>query len=384
MTKFTIKYLFELYPNIDFEEEFVISQDVQELNVLYESQATKEILPHVFDTANKKRLIQSIKKQQYEVIFILSRNIDAARLSVGTVTAETSNGETFLAHDIELTHEKVAGSLDYRITLKFYRYDTDIINHLSSENALIYKTGISAVNTINYKVQNPSYVFNNVTVYAFDGGYGTYGYEIKVSLNDLTDTINVDDKYYVHTNSITYNDFQDVTGTNLNIAVCYKKDTDYVYFYVSADEISSAEPDIIVNNLILDHEYEYVEKSNTATVSDKEIEFNIYTFINPLYQSIETSNENIQKKDDLTYTDKTISYKELLLNFWLTESNLYLKKYLSFASEITITLSDGTVYLPIVKTKIINEEQKPELIRLFEYSFKAKYEYMVIPNLNTY
>ena len=51
------------------------------------------------------------------------------------------------------------------ILLTFARDDNDIVNHLASDNALAYHSGVANVNVINYTVDNPSLVFNNITTY---------------------------------------------------------------------------------------------------------------------------------------------------------------------------------------------------------------------------
>jgi len=383
MTKFTIKYLFELYPTIDFEEEFVISQDVQEGNVLYNSQATKEILPHIFDTANKTRLIQTIKKRQYEVIFILSRNIDVARLSVGTVTVVTTDGETFLAHDIEVNYEKVAGSLDYRLTLKFYRYDTDIINHLSSDNAFGYSI-LGNVNTINYKVKNPSYVFNRVVIYSVENtsAPGNWQVYFDIPINDLTDTINIGDTYYLHTNNVEFNTETDKSGNYLNFAACSVKTATTLTFDCYSDYTADRVA-YYINNLIIDHEKGYPDIPSSITVVDKEIEFDIFTFINPIYSNELIPIEGITEENGIEENDKFNSKDVINLKVWLGKDELYKAEYLNYAlfNDITITFADGTVILPNQAKDIITKEDKPTLIDLFEYNIKIYYNNKMV-NIN--
>ena len=375
--KFTIKYLFEIYPNIDFTEEFVISQTIENVKTERNSQATERAWSHIFDSVHNKRHIQTTEKDKYEVKFILSRSIDIDRMVIAYTSLTTTEGETFIIYDVELTEERTNG-LEYFYTLTFYKNSDKIINHLSSDNVLSYKsaTGTPAVNELVYTVNNPSYVFNNINIYFSAAGYPGYRTLFKVPLTDLTDTITAGDDYYLHTDNVAFNAAVDNAGDYFNFATCESKDADYVYFRCSKDEPTTILTPYTINNLVINHEASYPDIPSGVTVADKEIDLTIYTFINPIISNIRTQVEGISPTDGIDENQYINSKYKASFKVWVTTEELYLIEYLDYAlnNNIILNLADGTSIKPVQVKDISKPVEKDELINLHEFDIDILYK----------
>jgi hypothetical protein len=364
LDKFVIKYLFELYPDTDFTEDFVICQDVKEVHAEFDSQATPDKWGHIFDSITTQRLIQSYKKRHYEVVILLGRNIDVSLLQVGYCTLTTSGGETFTIYDVNTTYEKVSGKLEYKLNLSFYRFDDDIINHLSSDNVLTYKTEQSAsVNELTFDVIKPSYTAYVDIVYE----PGAKVYEFEIPISGAYSKLSLAERYYVHVfdpsfdQSINYYAYiSDVSGgiatfTMNNVFVTPPGDFGETYVTIdqTADELTE----------------EATVESNTITHS-----FVIYSFINPVYD-YEISETDGNLPYELEENQKTNSKKVATLKAWLKEDEIYLFEQLHHAlpENISLNLASGTSIVPQQTKGIINKVDKDNIIRLYEYDINIKY-----------
>ena len=380
---FKIKYLFEIYPDTDFEQEFVTCQEVVELPPEPQVIATDEDYGHILFTDKSKRHIQSRRFRKYEVKILLSRNIDWYLLDYAAYTTLTTQAsETFAIYNVQIEQNKVPGTRQYVINISFYRDDSEIVNHLSSDNVLSYKTDESAsVNEIQYDVDNPAYSFNNVAVYTYDAGGATVA-GFKVPLNDLTNTILVNDTYYMHTDDEAFNEEQDVLGEYLNFGKCISKDASFVYFNCSNDEVNPAFT-WTIPNMILDHAPDYRDIPSGETVSDKTISLVIYTFIEPKYGHETETIEGITAPDGVEENQKTIEKDIVTFKVWLKESEKYLAEYLNYAlaEDIEISLANYTNILPSQTKDIITIKENSNLIDLFEYDVKIIYNVKAV-NIN--
>ncbi len=380
---FEIKYLFELYPDTDFTELFVTEQTITETMPDYISQATTNAWSHILDSIHAKRLIQTYKKRFYECEIKLSRNLDVARLAVGYVTLTTTDSETFAIYDVSTTFEKIEGSLNYLLKLSFFRYDDDIINHLSSVNAynLTQLGSPIDVNELGYDVDNPSYAFNNITTYLYEFSPGADAQAFKVPFNDLTNTIAVNDIYYLHTNNPTFDALQDISHEYLSYAECYAKDANYVYFQCSNDEMSAATL-YTLNNVVIDHEPDHRALPSGISVADKTISLVIYTFINPKISDIDTP-ELYTTPNGITENQKFNHKKKASFKVWVTTAELYKIEFLNYAlfNDITLTLADTTVYTPCQVGEIYKKVDKEMLIDLHEFDIDILYKNKTV-NIN--
>lgn len=371
MDVFTIKYMFELFPSIDFEDELVSIQPVMFMGEEYETVATSENWALSYDNVRQKRNIQTLKKYKYSVVFILGRNIDINQCQVAYTTLTTTAGETFTIRDVEITREKVERSLHYVYTMTFSRYDDEIINHLSSDNVLAFKTALTEdVNELSFTVRKPMFQFSSITT--FKGtGYDDF-LAFKVPLTTLTDYIEINDCFYLHTDNLTFEDKKNVLGNYLYRCTCYDKDSSYVYFDCSEGENVSGYV-YTLGHVLIDHEPDW--RGTSAYVIDKNYDFVIYTFINPLLSELETQEPGINKEDGISENQK-LNYKEKAkLKFWLTPSELYLRKYLQMANaeDTLLTTYDSVLYTPVQMAGITKPVENDKLIDLYEFDLEILY-----------
>jgi hypothetical protein len=371
MDIFKIKYLMELHPTIDFEDEFVISQEVVSLGFEYETQATGRNYALTYDNYLSKRHIQTLRKEKYSVKFLLSRNIDITRAQVGYTTLTTTLGDTFAIRDVSITYEKIPESRNYVYTIQFYKYSDEIINHLSSDNALAFHSGVSNVNVINYTVDNPVLVFNNITTYK--GSAFTSFCEFKLPIDAITTQIEVGDCFYIRTDNTTFDNKKNVGSQYLNKAECVDKDTSYVYFDCSAGENVSTTYIYILNTLILDFVADW--RGTRTGITDQTFTFNIYTFINPIYSNPWTIEGELTPQKGVSESDQVTSIYKAELKVFLKDSEMYLAEFLNYATfnDITLTLSSGTVLRPSQTKGLIKEVERDNLIGLHEYDIELVY-----------
>jgi hypothetical protein len=371
MDIFKIKFLMELHPTIDFEDEFVISQEVVSLGFEYETQATGRNYALTYDNYLSKRHIQTLRKEKYSVKFLLSRNIDITRAQVGYTTLTTTLGDTFAIRDVSITYEKIPESRNYVYTIQFYKYSDEIINHLSSDNALAFHSGVSNVNVINYTVDNPVLVFNNITTY--EGSAFTSFCEFKLPIDAITTQIEVGDCFYIRTDNTTFDNKKNVGSQYLNKAECVDKDTSYVYFDCSAGENVSTTYIYVLNTLILDFVADW--RGTRTGITDQTFTFNIYTFINPIYSNQWTIEGELTPQKGVTESDQVTSLYKAELKVFLKDSEMYLAEFLNYATfnDITLTLSSGTVLRPSQTKGLIKEVERDNLIGLHEYDIELVY-----------
>lgn len=384
MNVFTIKYLYEIYPDIDFTEEFVICQTVTKIGSEYHSEATSQAWSHVFDSIHNKRHIQTTVKDKYEVKFVLARNIDINRMQVAYTSLTTTEGETFIIYDVEVTEEKVSGTLEYYYTLTFYKNSDEIINHLSSDNVLSYKTGMSAsVNELQYTVNNPGFVFNNIGVRSRYEGVSNYTVYTEYDYDDdsLFNFLEDGEYYYAHTNNPDFDIEEDFNGNKPSIV------------YITQTEVSgqkhiwidwfatkkTTQITYILNQVTFNHipDYRADEYTNDwdGNVTDKTITNTIYTFINPNIFNIRTPQDGITTADGIEENQSINSKYKASFKVWVKTSQLYLIEYLDYAlfDDITLTLADGTEYLPVQVKDISKPVENDKLIDLHEFDINILY-----------
>jgi hypothetical protein len=370
---FKIKHLFELMPSVDFEDEFVISQEVVSLGFEYETQATGRNYALTYDNYLSKRHIQTLRKEKYSVKFLLSRNIDITRAQVGYTTCTTTLGDTFAIRDVSITYEKIPETRNYVYTIQFYKYSDEIINHLSSDNALAFHSGVANVNVINYTVDNPSLVFNNVTTYP---GLAPMLNKVlfKLPIDAITTQIEIADRFYLHTDNTTFNIALDTSGEYLSYAHCWAKDSDYVYFYCNYHQ-KSGDFVYVINTLVLDFEPDYRPLPTGITITGQTFTFNIYTFINPIYSNPITVEGELTPQKGVVESDQVTSLYKAELKVFLKDSEMYLAEFLNYATfnDITLTLSSGTILRPSQTKGLIKEVERDNLIGLHEYDINLVY-----------
>lgn len=336
----------------------------------YEVIKTIDKWGHVYDSFNGKRTIQSFMYEKYETYIVAANNLDFFKLqSANHVYIVPEIGAGFYAVNVIVTKEKSLNR-DNLIKLEFWR-QISIDNELSSDFAESSYTS-STTNKLTYTVNNPTYSFNNITTYYYEVEVGVDTIAFKVPLNGLTNTIEIDDTYYMHTDNTAFNSLTDGDGDFLNAAKCYNKDSDYVYFYCSVNEATGI---FTIGEITLDHNQDRRgDSSSEFTIADKIITVNIYTFLNPIYYHEDNEIkgvENAARKNN----QKIKSNDRMNCKVWLTDAEMWKAEYLKYAdhSNVLMNLVDQNNIIPAEMREIIKQNPKRNILGLHEYELNLRY-----------
>lgn len=359
---FEIKYLYEIYPDIDFSEKFVMSQEIYETSIIYESQATKEAWGSIVDSIHAKRLIQTYIKRHYTAKLVLSRNLDVSRLGVGFVTLTTTDSETFVIYDTEIKSTNISGSKNYLIEMNFYRLDDNIINHLSSENALNYKnqTGLSLVNELSFDVIRPSFAVR-ADITNVSGQY-----EFEVTEIDEYSEMSAGDDFYFHVKDSSFDNQTHFVGSIRSISAGI-----ITFQFASSGVVANfGESDIVINQ-----EADELPTSSTVETDLLTYSYVIYTLINPVISNLLTETKGISTEDGITENQKFNSKRSASFKIWLTKEELYKIEFLNYAlkEDILLTLIGIPTYVPCQVYSIYKEVENRNLIDLYEFDINLLY-----------
>lgn len=382
LDSFEIKYLFELYPNTDFTEEFVSSQEVLEVPQEYDSVATGEKWTWCRDSITANRHIQTYRKRKYEVRITLGRNIDLARMQVAQTTLTTRTGDEFIIYDVNTNYSKVPGRLEYVLEISFYRYDDDIINHLSSDNVLVYKTEQSAnVTELSFDVVKPSFSFYSDIEFKYSSDNKFY-FQLYTRRNYITydeyADLNIGDFFYAH---VYDPEFDNETDYYVEVIAEDTNPADTILIFEFNNLYGVAQPDFGNTYITIDQTKKELTESSDVENNPVTATYTIYTFLNPVYDfEITETDGNLPFETE--ENQNTNSKKLAKLKAWLKEDDLYLFEQLHHAlpENITLTLSDGSTTIVPQQTKnIITKVDKDTLIRLYEFDILIKYNNKTVP-----
>jgi hypothetical protein len=370
MANFKIKYL-DKYPVATFYESFEYPEAVFD-GWHYDIQKTSRKWGHVYDSIKENRTTQYIVYEKYKAELIIGRNIDLFVLQGSNHVLVTPDyGDAFNALDFNIEISD-SPNRDKVATITFKK-EVEIRYPLSSDYAeSIHST--SNVNKISFDVDNPAYVFNNIVTYTVETGPSSYQAYFKVPLTDLSNTILVDDIYYLHTDNPTFNAQKDNYGDYLDYAKCKSKDSSFVYFECSNDEVSPSLT-YTITNLIIDHSADYRDLPSAITVADKTISLEIYTFIEPYYSHMSELAEGYEAPDATEENQKGKEHDVIEFKIWLLESEKWKAEYLNYAlnEDIEIELVNYDNIIPTQTKDIITPVENENFIDLFEYDIKVKY-----------
>ena len=360
MSTLTIKYL-DSYPVYDFFETVNLPEAIFE-GYFEEETKTDRKWGHVYDDNKQNRTIQTIRYEKYAIYDVVAKNIDLLRLqSANHVSVQTDTGDVFVAVNFTVEYTDKEFNRDSEVTVKFLK-QVETSQQLSSEFAESLHSDI-ATNRISFTVVNAPYVQNTSMVW----NGSTYTFQFTV--NDLTDNISVDDYYYCHVRSTSFDN-----ETHYYCKCTAKTATDLT-FTSQGVGASTAVTNIEV---ILDHEPEFASTGNVINITST---FNIYTFVEPYFSNMFENTEVINLRDDTKIYGKTIASDLAHMKIWLTSDELYKVKYLNFASTIAIYFASYSfdVY-PTTKDAILSQVQKDTLIDLYEYDLNVKYNHLSVNN----
>jgi len=350
---------FGLYPNINFSEDLLISQDVIFVGrEISEKSATTKYYSSTIDTAKSKRAIQSIIIEKYIVELIVAKNIDLSLLEVADVVILTPKiGDKFNINNVKIVTENIAGTENFKITLEFNKIiDDDIIYHLSSDIAEKHViTGIQNVNELNFTVNKPAITY--FTDIYLDGGYSHF----KFPLSQLTEHIAVNDWFYLHVDNDNFD-------SDFSACFCDSIDSNFVYFAI----IDAYTKTFAKTRIIIDFEPESYTVS-TVDNNNLELNFSIYSFLFANTNFVNENESKLELRNGIKDFSSNNNYLVAEFRFWLKTSELWKMKYLAIADECILKQKnkDDIVpnYIPEIK-----QIEKETLIELHEFVIEIPYD----------
>jgi hypothetical protein len=375
---FQIKYLWEIFPDTDFTEEYIVCEEMVEKEPSSENQITEDKWGDIRDSTNRNRIIQSIVLREYEVKFIVSRNVTPAILGYTEyLTITTTENETFQVYDVGITYNKQVNGRNYIIELTFKRADNNIISHLSSDNVLSYKTATSdKVNEIGVTVNNPPIAFTHGTINALGTGGSEY-YQFDVPNTNpkfdlLTEIVTLNDYFYIHCNNF------DLVSKDIYSCQITFISSDYIRIKTNTTASS-----LSINHdpkaFILDLEPDFQSDVN---VKDIDFSYIIYTFIKPLSDPSVQPIEGINPTDDIQENQRVNAKDVYKFKVWLKTDELWKIEYLNYALAEDITYTEEGTTTNIIKPSqvkdIYSKKENRALIELFEFDIEFMFNSKVV------
>jgi hypothetical protein len=374
---FEIKYIYDVFPDIDFTQDFVVCQEIVETEPFLDVQATEDKWGHILDSVKWNRKIQSIKYRQYKVKITLSRNIDISIIRrADYVSLTTSEGETFNIFDVTIDYTEISGGRNYLVEMTFKR-DAEVNNHLSSDNCLAYKTAESAtVNELSVSIDNPSFSFTVYTVTVeYDAGRGEYRYNFTVGNTNrdyqiLYDLLTVGDDFYLHSQLL------DLQTDDIKTCFVSASSASGVSFKSNwTTSVISSYSEAIP--FVINFEPDWTTDASVVGIT---VDYDLYTFIQPIFTYKEESTEG-QKAPDGIQENQKITVKDVCkLKFWVTDEELWKIEYISYAlySDLLFTFRDHNDILPSQVLGMYTIKDNNNLLNLYEFDFEILYNNKVV------
>jgi hypothetical protein len=366
MANFKIKYL-DSYPVATFYESFEYPEAVFD-GYFWDIIKTERKWGHVYDSIKSNRTIQYIVYELYKAEIIIGRNIDLSVLQGSNHVLVTPDyGDPFNALDFNIEFSDTS-SRDKRAVVTF-RKQREIRYPLSSDYAeSIHST--SNVNVLSFTVEDPSYVFNYVSLVINGSSIVTF----TVPNNDYTNTILVGDIFYMHTNNTIFNAATDDSGDYMNFAECTIKTSSLLTFECSNSTYVLL-PKTTINNMVLDFNPDYRALPSGVVVSGKTLSVDIYTFVEPFFDHITEFEEGLETNAGVEYNKWAREYDRSILKVWLKTSELYKIEFLNYASDTSVVLDlDNYDDIAAVQIKGISQvKQNDELLNIYEFDIEILY-----------
>ena len=349
--KFTIKYLPEIFPSLDFEQTFTENFRVIASDNLIENEKTSERWFSVIDNDAISRNIQTSINTRYTCEFLSSENIDFGVLkSAGDVTAITDVGLMTL-FDIEVEKELIEGTRTYKITLSFTDKGTgNIASFLDTENVETLGGG----NFLTYEVTEPAYTYR-VNV-ANDGSF-------TIPNSGAISNIAINDYLYAHSNEINISS----TDIDLEVVKCVAKDATILTFNPINVGVRTIQTNVHIQ---LDYN---PERDTYGLVVARKLTVNLYTLLQPKINLIEPIfSDEINLQSGIKKFTNAVTGNLLNCNFYVKESDLWKIKYLNYADSCMFT-KGSTIYYADYTAEIITLTERKSLLGLYESELNLPY-----------
>lgn len=366
-----IKYIPEIFPGIDFEENrtfckaYEITDELIEFNSI--RRVTLEPWANYLNSGIFEQLKQAIITERRLLTFpIFSEvNFKFAELT-NNVTIIDINGLPINAFNCAVNVEKQSGSasickFEYSIISS-----NNITSPVASDNcALLHGAGYR-MGKISFYIPKPPY-FDWCDLIAYSAG--RYYLELNVRAG-LTEMITIGTRLFFHcpqTPSI-----EQIIDT----VECYEISSTKIKFRSYASDLSDIGTK--AGYVILDAEPKIDSTYSVGTALHSPIIVTIYTMLKPVVQHPFKNGDTISAGDDsLTYTDKISLNHEIYTKFFLKESELWKLDYALIAESVNYNDINGTYYAQQV-SGCIKEVGSEKMFDLHEFDFLLKYNFVNI------
>lgn len=323
--------------------------EIVKTGMYVENIATSTVYEHVLDEINRKRIIQSISYETFEINITFAQNIHIGKIAgINQLLVETDNYGNFIAYDVEVdVNEKSSRNNNY--TIKFKKLL--VINYeLTSEFAEKINNDKKVI-VINYKVKNPRYAIFGDIIFEND-------FKLVVKNKKEFENITQGEYYYIHNSYINDNGCNYVEVSSVSNNIFFK----LLNFTGSTREIY---------NIQIDNEIDIEEHSE---VTEKEINLKIYTFLKPKLKFNSIFDEEIELKNSIKFYGSNYFNKFLTLKYWLNEDEYYKYRFLTMASEIFVKDENDNNIYGLTKNLITKEKENENFIKIKEFDFEMIFE----------
>lgn len=355
--KFTIKYLPEVFPNVDFTQTFSENFHVIATENRADIAKTADRWFSTIDTDAINRNVQASLNTVYTAEFIVGENVDFSILeSAGNVTAQTDNGLYMTLFDVEVTKELQERTRAYKVTLVFtVKGVANIASFLDTENVEKLQSSGQSVNSVTYEVSQPAYTTRITT--------NTLGFFTIANIGEFAN-IEINDFMYLHSNEFDPNN----SFVDMEVVKCVNKTTNLLSFEPREPKNRS----VIVNKHI---QLDYTPSVITdPLVVPRKLQVQLFTMLHPKVSLSEPifSDEILTNGGVKQYTN-AITANLLNCLFYVKETDLWKVKYMNYADLCYFQTSVKTYYADYTADIIVLNERK-SLLGLFEAELNLPYE----------
>ena len=356
-----IKYIPDLFPDLDFTSEIIIKSAYKEIPPVISSAMTQNPWANFDDFVKIQRKIQSVIEKRYSFEFYTLEEVDYSLLQVAeNCEIRTDDDRVFSAYDIEIKFDEEKKFAENKITIKFsVKEEKRVVNHLASDIWSDSEYSNLAVN-----INNPVYNF-----YATVGLSGAGGSYVLVLPNENEfSNLEVEDKLYWHSDISDFNNAKE----NIGLAEVAIKNSTQIVIYLNVTGLTTAEYSgfFTLNN---------IPDVDDSTTIISAMEYQINTNLTPKTKIEIGENSVSNPNDNLKIYNKLNVQEKLELNLYLKKSEIWKLKYLAFADSLIFTDNNNseTYHIQQIPESFTISDRK-DLIDLFEIKFLG-----IISNLNS-
>lgn len=349
---FLIRSIPDIFPSLDFLSEVVFNSELIEQPTNLTIAKTEGVWATCKDNIKTNRKIQTYIEKNYKLVAYTHQSVDYWEIEAADeVEILTDDDRILTAYNVNVEYEEITAQV-WRIVITFNLHEpVQTANHLES-------TRVEQDDHKNYLS-----VLCNYPVYEYNGAIlfnGVDGNDFIFPNENEFAFIEVGNRFYWHSDIREFNESKE----DCFEAVCTAKSSTGVTISLKnnlgKDRLSGR---IILNNF---------EGVNSVATAFNPINYKIYTYLQPKF-TFETQTSELSETEEIIQTfDKIIQKEYLNVNFYISEENRWLLRYLNFASTLNFYDSKNDVIYNILQVPNCYEiADRDDLIELFEVKFKG-------------